>query len=296
MSIILHFSLPAIGFRRGFRGALALSALGIGLWATTLRAAPRKLYNNPESVVFDAHHNRYLVSNKGDGKIIQVAANGDKRVFNAERRSCRGLHIVGNRLYAACNAGLAVIDLQTGKTITVVAIPGRRFLNDVAADAAGDLYVTDTGANRIFRIRQRDHAVSTFAHKGISHPNGILFDARNKRFLVCSWEPHPCIWAVRLADGAVKTLIKPPFANLDGLAADAEGRIYVSSGATGKVYRYDAAFRKPPVVIARGHAAPADIFINKQKHVLVIPNFGSHTLSFVPLVSTAGKPKDGKTR
>ena len=276
-------------FRRAARAALGLGGAILWLNAAAGLAASRRLYNNPESIVFDARHHRYLVSNKGDGKIIALTAGGVKKVFNTDRRSCRGLHIVGNRLYAACDAGVGVIDLDSGRTVGVIEIPGRRFPNDLDDDRNGNLYLTDTGANRIFRIRLRDHAVSVFVRKGISHPNGILFDPKGRRFLVCSWESHPRIWAVRLADGAVKTLVKPAFGHLDGLAADAAGRIYVSSGSTGKIYRYDPAFRQSPVVVSRGHGAPADIYINQQENLLVIPNFGSHSVSFVPLAATGRK-------
>lgn len=42
----------------------------------------QNLLNNPESVVFDAPRDRYIVSNWGDGSIIQIDSNGTQSYFS----------------------------------------------------------------------------------------------------------------------------------------------------------------------------------------------------------------------
>jgi len=260
-------------------GALAIAAA----LSIPFASRARQLFDNPESVVFDPPGERYLVSNKGDGRIIEVDSTGHQRIFNATRHSCRGLCIAGRRLYAACDSGLAVMDLYTAETLTVIDLPGRKFPNDVAADPEGHLYVSDTGANRIFKVDPATGAVSNFVTHGLSAPNGVLWDASHHRLLVCSWIPRSPIQAVDPADSTVAVVIATRHDYLDGLTEDAKGRIYVSCAGEGTVYRYDPAWRSPPTVVAHGHASPADISINQRDHILAIPNFTANTVDFLPL-------------
>jgi len=71
--------------------------------------------------------------------------------------------------------------------------------------------------------------------------------------------------------------------NLDGLARDKSGSIYVSSWGSNAVYRFDSSFKNPPVLVSEGHMGPADISIIKNKQRLCIPNFISNKVQFVNL-------------
>ena len=239
-------------------------------------------YNQPESVVFDAPRNRYLVSNTGDGNIIKVDAAGNRSTFNIDLSSVRGIHILGGRLYVACNAGVVGFNLATGRRVITIAIAGRQFLNDITSNKAKLLYVSDTRAGRIYRVNVQTRTVITLA-QNLSSPNGLLYDGPNNRLLVCHFRPNSPITAVRLSDGAVSTVRATPFSNLDGVTEDNAGRVYVSSWGSGSVYRYDRLFRNPPVTVSSGHRGPADIFYNKLRNILAVPNFNANTVRFIPI-------------
>jgi hypothetical protein len=74
--------------------------------------------------------------------IIALDSTG-QQVMNNDQSSCRGLYLSKDILYAACSAGVAVIDRASGTTLQTIAIPGSEFLNDIAIDSTGHVYVSD---------------------------------------------------------------------------------------------------------------------------------------------------------
>jgi hypothetical protein len=155
-------------------------------------------------------------------------------------------------------------------------------LNDVSADTSGYLYVTDVGAGKIFRVRISDHSYTTIV-SGLSKPNGILFDALNNRVLFCQFIYHAPIKEINLEDFSVTTVITTSFTNFDGLAIDGNENIYVSCWATNSIYRYDNSFSLPAELVSNGHSGPADIFYNLLENILVVPNYYSNHVDFIPI-------------
>jgi hypothetical protein len=252
-------------------------------------ADAQNLLNNPESVVFDASKNRYLVSNWGDGAVVEIDSNGDQNYFNTDlqgNHNIAGLHIAGDILYAACNngpnRGLVQFDLATGDTLSVTFILGMSLLNDITSDTSGNLYVTDYYVHKIFQIRISDQSPSVFVGSGLYFPNGILFDASNNRLLVISeGSAGGPILAISLVDTSAVPVAYTDLTACDGLAEDDEGNIYFSSWTTNRVYRFDKDFSGPAEVVSTGHNDPADIFFNKRYSELAIPCFTGNTVDLI---------------
>lgn len=240
----------------------------------------QNLLNQPESVVFDTTVYRYLVSNTGDGKIIQYTNATTQSVFNSDQVSIRGLHIMGDTLYAACNEGVVGFDLATGVKVLTVSINEPKYLNDITSDNDKNLYVSNSDAGKIYKVDPVALTYSTLA-SGLTSPNGLFYDQLKSKLLVAQWGSNALIYNVRLPDGAVGVAVNTGFSNLDGLAEDKAGRIYVSSWGSNKVYRYDRDFNEAPEEVSSGHNGPADIFMNKLTGNLVIPNYNSNTIDFV---------------
>ncbi|MBN2105643.1 SMP-30/gluconolactonase/LRE family protein [bacterium] len=243
----------------------------------------QNLLDNPESVAYDAKRDRYLVSNKGSGHIIAIDNRKRMKLVNKSEPSVRGLQVLGDRLYAVSDRGVAIIDLVSGETVRVIKIYGARFLNDITVDDQGNLYVSDMAGNKIYRIRLRDYYISILTAEHLVKPNGLLYDGENKRLLVCSMRPSSPIQAVDCQTGVVTTVLNTFLSNLDGLARDAAGFVYFSSWTNGAVYRIDLKKRSAPELVSKNHDGPADIFIRKVADVLVVPNFRSNTVDFVSL-------------
>ena len=252
-------------------------------------------YNEPESVVYDAAHDRYLVSNKGNGDIISVPRldPSNLSIFKTGQvSSMRGITIVGNTLWAACTDPDGVrqylysFDLNTGNWIKAFYIASGVFINDVTADASGFIYVSDANNNKIYKVNPGDGSYSDLL---ISGTNGLLFDEANNRLLYTDDTPQTGsqISALDIATNiSTPLIVNANFQWLDGLTVDHLGNYYVSSWSTNEVYRYDPNFTAF-IVASTGHngvphSGPADIFYDQVNNVLAVPNFTANTVDFIP--------------
>jgi len=258
-----------------------LIKFAVCLFLSLITANAQPVFNQPESVTFDTERDRYLVSNTADGSIVAMDTTGALTLINDDQTSCRGIHLDGALLYAACDAGVAVINVVSGETQATFAVPGAVFLNDVVADTTGSIYVSDSAGGAIYRVDAATGAVSGFVTAGLANPNGLLLDPENNRLLVCSFRDNTPIQAISLADSSVSVVVETTLSNLDGLARDADGRIYASSWATNSVYRFNADFSGQPEVFSDGHAGPADISFSEEEGVLAVPNFNGNTIDFL---------------
>jgi len=126
----------------------------------------------PEGVVWDEEHGRFLVGSLLDGTIGSVDDEGVYTPLFTDESfvATTGVHIADGKLYIANTSPLAFIpgmaglaslfvyDLVTDEVIVVVNLnevhdgDGARFANDVAVDADGNAYVTDSFQPVIYRV------------------------------------------------------------------------------------------------------------------------------------------------
>jgi sugar lactone lactonase YvrE len=252
---------------------------------TTITYA-QNLYNQPESAEFDVARNRYLVSNWGDGNIIQIDRGGTESYFDTTLASSKGLVIFEDVLYVSCDTGVVGLDLSTGEEIWSILIPEVTFFNDLAIDSSGYLYVTDyvqyDEGGGVYQINIEERSYRSLSI-GMSYPNGIMYDHRRNRLLVCGGWPNARITEIDPVDGTTSIILFTPFGGMDGIVCDLNGNIYVSNWSHEAVYRYDPEFQESPVQVSSGHSGPADIFYNPIDHVLVVPNLNANTVDFIPI-------------
>lgn len=257
----------------------------LALFASLLpiSANTQNLLNLPESVVYDAPRNRYLVSNWGSGDVVQIDSTGVQSIFLDNQQCFAGLQIVGNTLYVACREhGVKGFDLTTGENTLAVTIPGATNINDITADTSGNLYVSYPTGGMVFRIFTSSQTYSVFADDDLNTPNGIYYDEPHDRLLLISYRYSSPVQAISLEDSTVSTVVSTALHNLDGLTADRDGNFYVSSWHTNAVYRFDNAFANPPELFSSHSDDPADIYFNIEGNVLAVPLFFTHAIEFVP--------------
>ncbi len=251
-------------------------------------------FNQPESVVYDHLRNRYLVSNKGNGNIIELDNNGNQSIFKTGLISSRGMVIVDDMLYVACDLGVVGLDIETARIRMIIPIPGMQFLNDICADASGNLYVSDSDASKIFKVDVSSQRASALISKGVSGCNGLVYKEQSNSILVCLWSYPGTIREIDLTTLEIETVAQTYLDGCDGLTIDGSGYIYVSSFISGSVYRYDPKFLMPREIISAGHEGPADICCNTLENLVIIPNFDDHSVEFIP-VAPVVIPDDLKT-
>jgi len=200
----------------------------VRIWET-----PRA-FATPESVCYDAERQILYVSNYGAKFISRVDLEGG--VTDLEwitgLNAPTGLAIYRDTLYAAERKALVEIDIPQARIVKKHPAPNARFLNDVAVDAEGNVYVTDSFQNALYRF-SRGEFVIWLQSDAIAQPNGIYCDGN--RLLVGS-SAEGKLQAVSLLDKSISTLAAlGEEAIVDGIKVNAGGDILVSDW-TGRLY------------------------------------------------------------
>jgi sugar lactone lactonase YvrE len=239
--------------------------------------------NLPESAVYDSINNRYLISNFGNGSIVQIDSTGTQSIYLSNVQSSGGLHIVDSVLYMVCGVyGIKGYDLITGEIVFNVTISGFPNINDITSDNFGNLYVSFPAGNTIYKINIASGQSWVFTNQGLSVPNGLFFDEENNRLLLVSYRPNSPIQAVSLIDSTVSLVTYTGKHNLDGLTRDAEGNYYFSSWQTNSVYVIDGDFLNSPELFSSHNDDPADIYFDIENNLLVVPLFFTSQVEFIP--------------
>ncbi len=292
-------SLPA-AFAAALAAAWALTAPRADAVPPAAGDAPALLWQAsgfiaPESVVFDAAHQRFYVSNMGtwghgatpgDGFISRLDAGGRVRDLRwvTGFDSPKGLALANGRLYVADDADLSEIDPRTGAVVarhTPADGPGG--FNDCTVDARGTVYVFSRRLSRVFRLRDgRFEPWAAVDAAKTGWPNGLL--AERDRLLLGSWvvrgadvaERFGVLSAVTYADGSVTQVGTQRIGNIDGIEPDGRGGYTVTDWVTGDVLRVTAG-GVPTRLMTLSQGAADHLYVADQR-LLVVPLVRDHVV------------------
>lgn len=255
----------------------------------------------PECALHDEKDDIYLVSNiNGNplgadkaGFISRVAPSGeiielkwiDGSAEGVTLNAPKGLALVGDTLYAADVNAVRKFDRVSGKPTGVINIKGATFLNDLASDSDGKVYVSDSGfggvkdaprTDAVYEISPDDSVTTLSRGEEVPNPNGLL--VRSGGLLVCTWNSGELLWA-RAREGRERLVAKLPMNKLDGIVVDKDGSLLITSWAGECVYRYSAKGVVSKAI--EGLKDPADPGWDKKRGRLLIPLFHNDTLLIV---------------
>lgn len=234
-------------------------------------------FRTPESVLYDPKADLYLVANihgdpsarDGNGFISRISPEGevtalkwiDGQAEGVTLNAPKGMALTGGRLFVADIDVVRVFDRENGAPLDEITVQGARFLNDVAADEGGTVYVTDSATGLLHRIRP-DGSLEQAGR--VENPNGI--QVHGGTILVTGGRDQ----IFRLDDdGALTPKYETPAGGLDGLVWLDDGRVLVSSWTGSAVYQIDADGQVSELF---SHInAPADIGFDTKRNLALIP-------------------------
>lgn len=206
--------------------------------------------NRPESVVYDAERDVLYVSNinggaweaDGNGYIARVSSTGEllDSLWINELHAPKGLALFGDLLFVADLGELVAVDVINGAIAARYPVEPGTNLNDVAVDAGGTVYVTDSRDGRIYRLHEGRFGI-WLEHPNIRTPNGIF--ALDEGLLIAAADstaeqPGGARYLqVVSADGQQVRPLKDrtPQGALDAVEADGHGGYFLTDWAGGKI-------------------------------------------------------------
>jgi outer membrane protein assembly factor BamB len=207
-------------------------------------------------------------SNTADaqGGIALLNVDGSIRQHNWLRglNAPKGLASFDGKLYVADMTELVVIDIATAKVLEKISAPDAVFLNDVAVDAKGTVYVSDTRKNRLYRLQQNKLSPwleNVEAANGLTFVGDQLFIAAGDKLFTADEQGKLTIVAQGFAERA------------DGVEHVGNGDFIVSCWA-GLVYYVHANGKLDLLLDNRPHQLnTADIGWDHAKQILYVPTF-----------------------
>lgn len=268
-------------FMRTFLSVLAL------LFASNVNAQTVKLEKLweakeqlpvPESVVYVAEKKELYVSlidgegNVKDGKGGVAILNLDGSVKNATwitgLNAPKGMAIYKGKLYVADITAVVCIDLSNGKIIEKIEVPNAVFLNDIAIDKKGVVYVSDTRMNKIHRIANGKSAIYL---ENVMAANGLKF-VKDDLYALAGPE------LIKFDKNKNKTLIASGFEKSgDGLEPLPNGDFLVTCWA-GIIYHVRKDGTKDKLLDVQGKMNTADIGFDPKTNTLWVPTFNANSV------------------
>jgi len=228
-------------------------------------------FNHPESAV-ETDEGVY-VSDVGefsmkDGVIWKVSGNSKEAVVK-NLTDPKGLVVARGKIYVADVD--RVWRIEKGGAVSLIAGPNAfpeepRFLNGMATDATGYLYVSDTFGGWVYRLSTLGKVEPLFK---VDKPNGLAVASDGTVYAITFTNPGR-IYAYK--DGKAELVFTSEnIGGGDGLCLDeARGFIYAGGYDSGKIVRINLATAKAEV-IAEGLTTPADINLSASGSKLLVP-------------------------
>jgi len=276
------------------------------LWET------RNVLKNPESAAYAPKQDVLFVSNI-NGKPTQKDQNGFISKVSSSNGSIielnwvtglnapKGIAISNNSdtLYVSDITDLVEINIPNGKIMKRFNAPGSAFLNDVVSDNQGNIYVSDTITNTIYKLdtNAKDGNTSSLQtwlqSPQLNGPNGLHVDNSKNRLIVTSLgemsNPGAGIEVVDLENKTITTLGKEgtssPFGGLDGIESDTtDAHYYVTDNPGGKLYIVNADGTGYGTLIDLHTKGAADLGFIPSQGTIVIPLMQDNKLVALKLI------------
>jgi sugar lactone lactonase YvrE len=241
------------------------------------------VFKVPESVLYDADRDVIYVSNingspmarDGNGFISKLGTDGavENLEWAADLDAPKGMGILGDRLLVADISRLVQIDIASGEIAGTHDLDAT-FLNDIAIDGAGTVYISDNIDNKIYRFK--DGTADVWLAENVVGPNGLLI--RDGRLLVASIRTGN-VQEISLDTKEIKAEVSFE-TGLDGLVS-ANGDAFLVSGFSGMVWHVSDQGHVTLLLDTRSEGnRAADIGFVPERKLLVVPTFDTRVIAY----------------
>ena len=244
-------------------------------------------FSHPESVVFNEDKNEYYVSNMadqedGDGFISRVSAEGEiiELKWIDGLKDPKGLLIMDDKVYVTNNTELIEISIEDSEITERIEVEGAKSLNDITVDAAGNIFISDSGKSAIYLMPgdnpnmmipedKKGEIIEYLNTTRLEYVNGLY--AQKDHLYAAAWGENTDgnFLKIDMETREIEKISKKGIGNLDGVQPVGDDAFYISDWATGKIYlvKKDGELKE----VLTSEKSSGDIFFDAKKNQLVLP-------------------------
>ena len=231
-----------------------------------------------ESVIYDKKRDVLYVTNlnleprlkDGNGFVSRVSTDGkitDLHWIDG-MHAPKGTAIAGDTLYVADIDELIVIDINKGAIARKVPSAGAGMLNDITSDSDGNLYITDSDANKILKYSKGN--LTDWLASGLNLPNGLL--AENDRLLLASMGSMDLV-SIDLNSKSV-TRLADSLGAADGISFIGSKDYYIVTDWNGEIFMVNPDKTRTSLLkTSDKQINTADCEYIAEKNLLLVPTF-----------------------
>ena len=192
----------------------------------------------PENLAYDPGTHEFFFGSTTKNKIVRCTSAGICKPFADGLGTVLGLKVdpLTRTLWATSNSsnesGLFHYDLVSGKLIRKFTLSRAHIFNDLVVTQAGDVFVTDTRAGAVYRLRHTSADLEILpGTEKLTAANGIALSPDQTTLYVASFGDG--ISSIDPVSGKTHPIARPPnvcLANIDGLYADRRSLIAIQNG------------------------------------------------------------------
>ena len=185
-----------------------------------------------------------------------------------------GMIIHKDMLYVAERKNVAVIDIKSGEITKRLPVKGSVFLNDIAIDKKGTIYISDSRKNVIWRSNGKRFE-EWLTKPEILDPNVLYLQGDN---LLIGNSGDEQLKSVNIKNKSIKVIARFPKGFIDGIRPDGNGNLLVSLWK-GKLYKVRMNGRTELILHTFNKGLySADFEYIPKKNLLIIPTFFKNNL------------------
>ncbi|MCG8526863.1 MAG: TIM barrel protein [Opitutales bacterium] len=165
-------------------------------WSERIEAPEKPAFDAPENAHWHEASQSWFVSNLGGGLNLSRDNYGwvtrlDESGEVVDPQWVEGLDAPTGMddyegiLYVGDRGYVTAIDIETGRILKKIVLPGAEFVNDVAISEDGQVFVSDTFGNQIFQFRNLGPAEVWLKTDELNYPNGLW--VVDNRLTVATW-------------------------------------------------------------------------------------------------------------
>ncbi len=255
-----------------FNFCIPKNIVPVKLWETdaVLQVPESVMYDEVDKILYVSNINGKPLEKNNAGYLSRISLDGKvlERKWITGLDAPKGMGIFKGQLFVSDINRVHQIDISKKKIIATIAATGALFLNDIAIDKQGTVYISDMKTSKIYRLK--DEKINEWVTLDYPNANGMLMDSN--RVLVGT---AAGIVDLNLKSGKPKLLIAHDD-KIDGLKCIEKGTYIVSNWAgrteligKRKILLLDTMAKK---------IQSADFEYIHEKRLLLIPTFFHNTV------------------